>query len=473
MLFFLLPKTNLYTYKNINYSCGENVPQPVISNSLSHYLMDIKEKIKVYENEWDVYKKYLNPYEYINTNIPGKKKCVAKYKPLSRSYFKMIEILNHFSFFQKPNQLSNSYLDTLLDLDIKNINANGNTPDNIPIRSFHLAEGPGGFIEALVYSRNNQNDVYIGMTINSTNNDTDIPGWKKSKNFLKNNPNVFIEEGSDKTGDILKLENFAYCKNKYGSSMDLITADGGFDFSIDFNNQEINVVKLLFAQISFALCMQKKNGSFVLKIFDVFMEHTIDLLYLLSSFYEKVYITKPQTSRYANSEKYIICKKFIYNSNSDFYPYLYNAFYNMTLDEKYVHRFLNCRINIFFITKLEEYNSIFGQQQAENIYNTISLIETKNKADKIDMLIKQNVQKCINWCIKNNVYYNSFINNYNLFLSNSNNISEKSYKYSTYSPNTNNKSITAFDFKDNDIDYDSSIEYGQHIDTANLENNYT
>ena len=102
--------------------------------------------------------------------------------------------------------------------------------------------------------------------------------------------------------------------------MDLITADGGFDFSMDFNKQEEYITKLLFGQVCYALCIQKPGGSFILKIFDCFMEHTIDILYILSSFYEKVYITKPHTSRYANSEKYIVCKNFLFNSIYDFYP---------------------------------------------------------------------------------------------------------------------------------------------------------
>ena len=202
--------------------------------------------------------------------------------------------------------------------------------------------------------------------------------------------------------------------------MDLITADGGFDFSNDFNNQEISIANLLFAQIAYALCMQKKNGSFVLKIFDCFMPHTIDLLFILSSFYDKVYITKPHTSRYANSEKYIVCKKFLFSSCDDFYPFLYEAFtgacHNNNNNNNCIHRFLNIPISNYFLTKLEEYNSIFGQQQIENIYYTISLIETKNKAEKIDMLIKTNIQKCIQWCLKYDVPHNTITGNTNIFL---------------------------------------------------------
>ena len=93
MIYFLLPSSNIYTYKNINCIFSSEKSVPVISVSLSKYLYEIKENINVYNKEWDTYKKYTNPYEYIHTTIPNKKKCVAKHKPLSRSYFKMIVIL--------------------------------------------------------------------------------------------------------------------------------------------------------------------------------------------------------------------------------------------------------------------------------------------------------------------------------------------------------------------------------------------
>ena len=336
MIYFLLPKNNIQTYKSIFTTLSDEPPHPLISNSLSYYLSDIKMKINDYEKEWDIFKKHTNPYEYIHTMIPNKKKYVSKCKPLSRSYFKMIEIVHTF-------RLNDIF-------------------DNI--KSFHLAEGPGGFIEALVQQRQNTGDIYVGMTIldeNAEMDDYNIPAWKKSQQFLKENPNVFIENGADGTGNILNIENFVYCKDKYASSIDLITADGGFDFSNDFNNQEISIANLLFAQIAYALCMQKKNGSFVLKIFDCFMPHTIDLLFILSSFYDKVYITKPHTSRYANSEKYIVCKKFLFSSCDDFYPFLYEAFtgacHNNNNNNNCIHRFLNIPISNYFLTKLEEYNS--------------------------------------------------------------------------------------------------------------------
>jgi len=280
-----------------------------------------------------------------------------------------------------------------------------------PITTFHLAEGPGGFIEALVHMRENKQDKYTGMTILDKHNDPTIPGWKKSESFLKENKNVYIEKGVTGTGDILSVENFEYVYETYKSSMDIITGDGGFDFSGDFNNQENSIIRLLFAQVAYAIVMQKKGGSFILKLFDCFMQPTLDILAIVSSFYKKVYITKPQTSRYANSEKYLVCQDFIFDSTEAFMPNLKSAFEKMILSKRFQEeppmRFLNISLSNYFITKMEENNSIFGQQQVENIYYTIYLIDNKGKQDKIDTLIKNNSNKCITWCIKNDIQYNS------------------------------------------------------------------
>mgnify|MGYP002628390356 CR=1 FL=1 len=379
MSYYLIPRTNISSFMNIDYIDDMEQPDITISYSHNKYIYELKERISLIEKDWDIYKKYTNPYEYIHTIIPLKNYCIAAYNPLSRSYFKMTEIVNAFRLHDIENN----------------------------IRSFHLAEGPGGFIEALCNIRKNPQDVYYGMTIASDINDPNVPGWKKTKSFLQHNKNVNLESGSDNSGDILNIDNFVYVCEKYGSSMDIVTGDGGFDFSNDFNKQELSVSKLLFAQVAFALCLQKKGGSFVLKIFDCFMQHTIDILYILSSFYEKVYIMKPHTSRYANSEKYVICKGFYHNSNRRFFGILHRAFEKMlrpvSNSPLYTHRLLSKNIPYYFYSKIEEYNAIFGQQQIENIHYTLLLIDNRHRQEKIEYLVKNNIEKCKKWCTKHGV----------------------------------------------------------------------
>ena len=98
--------------------------------------------------------------------------------------------------------------------------------------------------------------------------------------------------------------------------MDIITGDGGFDFSTNFNNQECMAFRLIFTQLSYAISMQKYGGTFILKIYDIFLKPTLQTLYILSTFYTNIYITKHNTSRYANSEKYLVCTDFRYHDTS-------------------------------------------------------------------------------------------------------------------------------------------------------------
>lgn len=378
---YLLPNICSSIQKYITCTQSGIPPEPNISQSISYYLTDIKNNIQNVSYEWDIYKKYTNPYEYINTVLPNCNRSVSKYKPLSRSYFKMIEIITLFDIF-----LPSSFINFCN-----------------PINTFHLAEGPGGFIEAILNLRKNKKDKYVGMTLIDEQYNSNVPTWKNIKKILEDNPNICIEYGKDKTGNIVNFENFIYCVEKYGSSMDFITADGGFDFYNDYNSQEIVMTKLLFAQISYAICMQKYGGHFVLKIFDAFMEHTIDLLCILSSFYKEVYIMKPHTSRYANSEKYIVCKNFLFHNNYSFFHIFKKVFREVVNSNLYIHRFLSVPVPLYFKSKLEEYNSILGQKQIENIHQTLQLIENNNR---IDQMIKINTQKCINWCLKHGIQCN-------------------------------------------------------------------
>ena len=365
-----------------------------ISKTLHKYLNKVKEEIEEYYGEWDNYKKYTNIYEFIHTYIPDTTTSICNLKPLSRSFFKMIEIVKSFNILDKLEANNNKL----------NINSNH---DSIPtnsfhLKSFHLAEGPGGFIEALSYMRKNPNDTYYGMTL-IDNYNKNIPGWKKSDRFLKNNKHVIIENGMDGTGNLMNYENLVYCFGKYKGQMDIVTADGGFDFSIDFNNQENMSLKLIFAEIAYAVALQKKGGTFILKVFDIFSKGTLDLLYILSGLYDKVFISKPHTSRIANSEKYIICEGF-----RDFNTQYFIQCFSDMLQKIAFHddfRFLKINYPLIFVNKIQEINAILGQKQIENISNTLNLIKSSKSDSSLENCKKAHIKKCIRWCEKYELPY--------------------------------------------------------------------
>jgi hypothetical protein len=368
-------------YKSTYSSCDDAI---VINKTLYKYLSMIKQQIDCRIEQWDKYKKCTNPYEYIHSIIPHSKQSISTIKPISRSFFKMIEICGSLALL----------------------------PTEPSCKSFHLAEGPGGFIEAMVYMRKNPQDTYYGMTLIDEGNQN-VPGWRKSKYFLLNNPNVIIEAGIEGNGDLTKAPNLKYCYDTYNGQMDIITGDGGFDFSFQYPNQEQISTKLILCQIAFAVAMQKTGGTFILKMYDTFTRFSLDLLFLLGNLYDQVTIIKPNTSRFANSEKYVVCKGFR-NSNT---LEIVKCFYKLLLTtEPIVGSLFDFELPYLFTNKIEEYNSILGQQQIDTIVSTIYLIDNNNKYDKIEHMKKKNIQKCIFWCQKYNIPHNMVIQNNNMFL---------------------------------------------------------
>lgn len=350
------------TIKVDNIHIYYNSTMLYINKTLREYNHTMKKQIDKDPAQWERKKKLLNPYEYINfsTNL-----SICDYKPISRSFFKLIEILNYYNFKFSSN-----------------------------INTFHLAEGPGGFIEAIMYYRNCDSDNYYAMSLNENN--SNIP--KLIKTNILDKENIYIENGADNTGNLLNIENIIYIYNKYKHSMDFVTGDGGFDFSKNFNNQEELSLNLIFIQVLYALILQKIGGSFILKVFDTYSYLSIEILYLLNYFYEDIHIVKPKTSRPANSEKYIVCINFKNIENIDQiinkFITLYNSNYKITSIFKN-----NYIISTIFIEKVKEINSIFGQKQNEFIQNVLNIFNHDDNKSADGFII----DKCKKWCNKNNL----------------------------------------------------------------------
>ena len=101
MSFYIVPKIDINILKYLNssdnitdYHKDDSCDNDLISKTLKNYLFSMKHQIDKHIDKWDLYKKYTNPYEYIHTNIPHARQSICSYKPLSRSFFKMIEVIN-------------------------------------------------------------------------------------------------------------------------------------------------------------------------------------------------------------------------------------------------------------------------------------------------------------------------------------------------------------------------------------------
>jgi 23S rRNA U2552 (ribose-2'-O)-methylase RlmE/FtsJ len=353
-------KTKVLDLKEISYTPFES--------SIPKKLLEKKEEINKYEEEhkWELAKKLANPYEMIYTQeekfpYPN----VSLIKPLSRSYFKLIEILQAIHFYEEmPKEVQ-------------------------MLRSAHVAEGPGGFIQAFIeMSENVRKKVKHVDAITLRSDKQFIPGWKKAYNFLKKyNDIIKINYGKDGSGDIYIKENRDFFISEIQQKVHLFTADGGFDFSVDYSQQEKQIFKLLVA--SFLICFEvlTMNGYCIIKLFDTYSPSTKTLISICGSMFKEYSLYKPSTSRPCNSERYFIGKKFrginskilnilniiIINCNNDVYPHI-----EVSSEEK---------------NYIESIEKIYEVQQIECINLAKEMAENNN-------LYKNYYEKFHNMCYK-------------------------------------------------------------------------
>ena len=343
----------------INIDKNENIDKLCIKNHEYKKLLESKGKIETQIDIWDKNKKKKNQYELVYVSNRNKYFNVANYIPISRSYFKLWEILSDIKY-------------------------TGNE-----IRTSHIAEGPGGFIEATInYCRVNGINIDGIDAITLKEDNKDVPNWNMGQKMIKDN-NINIHYGKDGTGNIYNIQNILDFVIKVGkNTVDIVTADGGFDYSIDYNKQEQLSYRLFLCEMIIAVSIQKPGGMYIFKIFDISTPFTIQLLYILYKSYDNLSITKPYTSRMANSEKYVICRGFRGISNVNINK-LYNIIHNWK--KLYPVSLIDIgNIDKRFIQKIAKYNDTYISYQIENINNTLS---PTTKQD-----YKLQIDSAYNWC---------------------------------------------------------------------------
>ena len=164
---------------------------------------------------------------------------------------------------------------------------------------------------------------------------------------------------------------------------------------------------------------QESGGSCIIKLNDIFHKPVVDILYLLSSLYEKVYVLKPNTSNITSFDKYIVCKNFQKSESKTVYykcNYYRLIVFLKKLEDKNIVSILDFDIPNYFLMKMDDINIIIGQQQLESLDMIINVLKNKNREDKIETIKKSNIQKSVSWCEKYKIPCNRFSEKINIFL---------------------------------------------------------
>lgn len=358
-----------------------------------------------HSKKWDKYKKFMNDHELIFTSSLGFPN-ISKHAPISRSFFKIWEILHDFK---------------------ADFNQRVNDP-NSPLTICSVAEGPGGFIEALVRYRSEfvkapqGSDKIYGMTLLSPNKN--VPNWKFTAEYQKLN-NVTLTPGADGTGSLYNINNIDYLAKliqannainansqnnrnipndrNIPNSCDIVTADGGFDYSSDFNEQEEASLPLIMCEVYTASIVQRVGGAFILKIFDISHQRMFQIIYFLYQSYDNVYFTKPFTSRPANSEKYIVCIGYK-GPNPALQTALRNAITLEHLMNDKTHAFM--KVPVPFQKEIVYFNTHYTTNQILSIIKTLEFIDAYEKNENVKdknldrITIQRQLESALRWCFK-------------------------------------------------------------------------
>jgi 23S rRNA U2552 (ribose-2'-O)-methylase RlmE/FtsJ len=296
-----------------------NAPEPSpedLSSSIENMdvVLFLKGSDKKYEviNFWSDHIKYaINEYELLRPNGAYKRQMKqARYAytepvnvkdAISRAYYKMYEMLG--SKFDGRDVLPAAAAAAPVVLCI--------------------AEAPGGFVQAIVDRKMLVPGSELLAISISEKGKSNV--WSDLEERLKRRTGLTIHDGKyhapsgstatitlignkPGSGDITNPENVDEVASVFPKA-DLITADGGIPHKVE-EDHEIYSAKLILAEILMAIKCQKEGGSFVLKLFDITTQVTVNFIAILNYFYNSVHFYKPVTSRPASSEKYIVCMDF-------------------------------------------------------------------------------------------------------------------------------------------------------------------
>jgi len=330
-----------------------NCENNILNTDLYQRINTKKKDIDSVRYYWGKAKKISNDYEYIYTSSNFKKN-ISSIIPVSRSFFKLREIIYDYH------------------LDISGV-------------SSCVAEAPGGFIQSLL---NHSDDNKVSVTkiygITLISDDRDIPYWNST---IIKHTKVEVSTGLDGTGNLYKLPNIlSFIKTCGKGTCQLVTADGGFDYTSDFE-QELSSYKLFYSEIMIAINIQKEGGAFICKLFDLFYTSTLQLLFLLYISYETISFIKPVSSRQSNSEKYIVCRDFKG----------YNKDISNIMCMNFGKDIMNIQLPEEFVEIIDSYHREFINSQINKIDMTLDVI-SKNKYN--DKPTYKQIDLAKKWCSK-------------------------------------------------------------------------
>jgi len=375
MNYYILPKKNDKITINIKTTNVEKL-EPFVSSSVYHYLNVVLGQIEEIQKKDNV----------INYDL------IYKISNPYEFIFSNVPGLKYSVSKLKPlNNIFYIFMEILINFNILDFFNNGE------IKTFFYGKNISSTIECMNMLREDYNDVYqFHSEIQAVTSDDFNSSEKKSFDFMF------------------------------------------FEFKNYLNDDQTNeYVITMIRCLQRILIYQKKNGICVIKLNNLFYKPMIDILYILTTLYEKIYVVKMNTTNIVNGERIIVCKNFIQNDEywveHDSIKYLGLA-NDLQLQIENINKsgengqliesIIDNKLPYYFINKIEDSNVNIGHSQIEQLDLILYMIKNKNRDEKIETIKKNNIVKCVQWCEKYKIPYNKCIDKINIFLPCANYIAE-------------------------------------------------
>jgi hypothetical protein len=321
-----------------------NIDYPKFSSGFIHYYHSLQKDmdvLKQFENKKKVYN-VINEFDYTIDNYENtienscKKYLNIKDKApqiINTNFYKLWEILFMFDLFDINKSIS-----TL----------------NI--------EDDCGFLQSLILFRDKfskATDKYFA--VKSDKNSTIITNLVSGYN--------------NKT---IKLIDDKNIKDEF----DLIISN--IDIKVElYETLEQEYYKYLFKNIMTAIKTQKREGVFICKFYDTYTLTSIKFILILMSLYEKVFFSKPLTSKLSDPEKYIICINFKYHSSDKKFQEILKELeklYSQAESSKLniVDLFSSYEINKDILIRILQMNVVCGNNYFKHNGDIVSFINSQN-----------------------------------------------------------------------------------------------
>lgn len=370
MSYYILPRVNSQFNINVTIHDSMDTPSPCVSSSLLNYTTESKQilehQLSLNINNtitMNMLKQVIHSYDFLFSNILGTEVPVSKLVDIEHPiFYDIAEIYQTL----RLNDMHNSF------------------SSGSPYNTLFCGKNASSVMQA------------YNMLCGEDSHTPNIVSGHPSNVNLSNVTNYSAFDGFD------TFPRSVMCKN----NTRFIYTEAPSKCYENINEYVLFVLKSILSVMK----LQSVGGCFIMKIDCVFYKPIIDLIYIISNMYAKTYLMKPNTSNIITDERYVVCKSFIrceksyYNKITRIYNQLKNSMNDITIGS-----LLDNNLYYYFLNKIEESNVIIGQQKLDAYGHLITLLKSKNKLDKIEILKKHNIQKCIFWCEKHNIPCNKLI----------------------------------------------------------------